>query len=253
MGIIFNNVLFKGEKNIINLQIEKNEIIGIINFDIKDIFNNIIKDGKVTFNKYVLNPNSSKEKKERLMNLISFVYDMPYHLYVIDEIKYNIKNLNIKKLNELLKKFDLKENILDRLCVDLSTSERKKVYLISVMLSDKDILYFENPSSYLDDKSKEMLVRELKRIKKNKIVLINSTDTNFLVKIADKILLKTTNQKYIFDSKYEVLKNEIILKDVGLYIPYIMYFINRVYKIKNIKLGYRDNLNDTVKDVYRHV
>ena len=53
-------------------------------------------------------------------------------------------------------------------------------------------------------------------------------------------------------NKYEVFGNEQF-EQYQLKKPTIMEFSDLVLKQKGIKLGYRDDVNDLIKDIYRHV
>jgi len=253
MVIKFSDVLFENDKYRINLEANKNEILGVVNYDFADCFKKNVSEGKISFGRFIINNKSTSDKKDKIKNLVEFDYiDDFLDIYVLSEIKRRVKNINMDELNKYIKLFSLKDNILNELCVNLSNSEKRKISIICSLMSDKEVIFLDNPSKNLDDTSKEKLIRELKRAKKNKIIIINSNDTEFLIKVANNILLKSKDNRYIFEKKFEVLSQKELLNDINLCIPNIINFISRVYELKGIKLMYRDNLNDTVKDVYRN-
>lgn len=171
---------------------------------------------------------------------------------ILEDIKDKIHNINLSRLSELLNNFGLSSSILDKQFSELSTSERKKVLLICALMSDKNNIFFDNPSCFLDYKSIECLVRELKRLKKEKTIIIESEDTEFALKVADEVYLVNRQGKVVFGDKYLILSNDKLLNSIGLEPPCLLSFINKVKQIMNIKLAYRDNINDTIKDVYRN-
>ena len=54
-------------------------------------------------------------------------------------------------------------------------------------------------------------------------------------------------------NKFDVFKNVDMLRANDISIPKIIKFENDVLKKKNIKLGYRDEINDLVKDILRNI
>ena len=53
-------------------------------------------------------------------------------------------------------------------------------------------------------------------------------------------------------NKYDVLSNEAAMNECGLLVPNILHFSNLVSDKKGIDIGYRDEINDLIKDVYRY-
>ena len=85
----------------------------------------------------------------------------------------------------------------------------------------------------------------------NKTVIIVSNDTDMLLEISDHIVLLDKGKIVLEGDKYDVFKQD--LEQYGVKKPKIIEFEQMVLKEKNIKIGYRDDINDLMKDVYRYV
>lgn len=248
--------------NILNLNFKSNEITSIIGKNGSgktDILNIIygfkeIQEGNLKFGKNIIN--NEKKIKEFRKNISYLTEDFNNQLFNInikEDIKYGLDNFDKEKLNELLKLFSLDEEILSKNYSELSSGEIKKILLISAILKDSKIILLDNPTSNLDNKSIQSLIKILKRLKrKDKLIIIVSYDSDFLLQVSDRVIV-IDNKKVILDGKkFDILSNEKILNKIHLDVPSVIRFENRVLQLKNIKLGYRDNINDLIKDIYRN-
>lgn len=252
MEIKFINTLFENNKNEINCIFNENEIVGVINTNLYSLLEGKILSGKIKYKKYVFDKNLPIKKHSEIYYFCRNNIDELYSLNMMDYITSMIHNVDGNRLYELFKIFGLKKQLLELPYIKISTSERKKIILIGALMTEKNIIVLENPTSYLDDKSKETLIKELKRLKRNKIIIVNTDDTEFLLKVAEKVILNVDN-KIVIGSKYDILSDEKLLNKAHLMQSELLMFINKVRKSKSIKIPYRDNINDTIKDVYRHV
>ena len=167
------------------------------------------------------------------------------HIRVKDDIKYN-GSYNKDHLDELLAQFDLNEDILSKKYSNISKSEYQKISIIIAILNNNPILLLEDPTIGLDVKSKKALIRILKKEKrKNRIIIVVSKDSEFLFQLVNYIIYKDKNNYVICNNKYIFFSNKRLLKQFDLAEPQII-------KNTKIRLLNRDNINDLIKEIYRH-
>ena len=185
-------------------------------------------------------------------------YDQVFSSSVYMEIEFGLKMFKCsdidKKVRDSIKLVGLDESYLSRNPLDLSYGECRKVMLASILAYDPDVVILDNPSLGLDNKSKKELIRLLKSLKKdyNKTIIVVSNDINFLHKFVDYVYLLKDGKVYLEGSKYDVFSNESIMNECGLFVPDVLHFSNVVRRKKNVNIGYRDEINDLIKDVYRY-
>ena len=237
-----------------NISFSKNEINSIIGIDEnskKNVLNLICEfqnkeNGEIENN---ANENTSKNcifwLKQNYSNLL-------FNINIKEDIKFYLDKYNQDTLEELLKSFNLDIKILDKSYMELSSSEIRKILLIVGFLLPVKILIIENPTLKLDDKSVQALIKILKRQKREKTIILTSHNEKFLLEVSDNVIAFNGDKLIKTGKKFEILYDEKLLTKTNLNIPNIVRFTNKVKQMKNIKLGYRDNINDLVKDIYRY-
>lgn len=177
---------------------------------------------------------------------------------VEDHMAYQLKVYNYKvskkRINDSLKMVGLSGSFLSRKIKTLSDSERFKVALATVLSINPKVLILDDPTCFLDEKLKNELINLLKIMKHkyNKTILILSNDTDFLLKLVDYIYVIHNNKVLLHGNKYDVLKSSK-LKKTNIHIPDIIEFQMKFEKMGKIKIEYRDNINDLIKDVYYYL
>lgn len=175
-----------------------------------------------------------------------------FNITIMDDLTYNYPDIDMEKLNYYLREFSLND-ILDKTYIELSSGDKKKVSIISSLIKNKDVILLDNPTVNLDSKSLETLVRILKKEKHNdKTIIIVSTDSNFVLQISDNVVVFDNKKVMIASDKKTIMTNKNILNKIKMDQPNILDFIKRVEQIKEIKLVFRDNINDLIKDIYRN-
>ena len=210
-------------------------------------------NGYVTIGSYKVNDNLRKS----IGYLFQFSEDQIFNSSVYKEIEFGLKCFKCDNIDSRIRNsvrlvgFD--ESILALNPHKLSNGEKRKVAMASVLAYDPDILILDEPTVGLDNVSKNNLMRLLKDLKKDgKTIIIVSHDINFIHKFVDYVYLLRDGKIYLEGNKYDVLSNEEAMSECGLVVPSILHFSNLVYSKKGVKIGYRDEINDLIKDVYRY-
>lgn len=265
MAIKFVGLNYKNVFKNINLELKENQITSIVgkNGSGKTSFFNLIFgldlnfEGKIIIDKKNIN-NKIKSKdlgviREKIFYLKQDYQKQLFNVNVLEDIKFIKNNLNLNKLEELLKNFNLSKEVLCKSYFELSDGEVKKILLIAMLLKDSKIILLDDPTSGLNQKGINYLIKILKKEKRNgKLIIIASQDSEFLLSVTDKVLFLNDKRIFILEDKYAFFDNQELLNICGLTKPNILLFREKVLKDKKIKLVYRDNINDLIKDIYRN-
>lgn len=220
--------------------------------------------GNVKVGSWTLGRNRKLKNINRLRYNIGLVFQFPEEQFfcktVYQEIEFGMKYFKIKteniskRISDSLAMVGLDDSFLGRNPFSLSSGEMRKVAIASILAFNPRVVILDEPTIGLDNESKENLIKVIRRLKNDykKTVIIVTHDVDLLHKIADYIFVLDKAHKILEGTKYEVFTNQM-LSGIGIKPPKIIEFEQLVLSKKNIKLGYRDDINDLMKDVYRHV
>lgn len=183
-----------------------------------------------------------------------FYYNVKRHLSFIACGDKNFNESQSKKIIDSLKMVGLTPDFLNRKIKTLSQSELYKVALASSLINNPKIIVFDNPFVNLDDNNKKKFIQLIRTIKNRykKTIIIISNQSDDLHEISDYLFLVDNNKVILEGNKYVFYDQDDILKKQYISLPKIMKFEKMVYNKKGKKIGYRDNINDLIKDIYFH-
>mgnify|MGYP002576330272 FL=1 len=277
MEVKFDNVNFYYDKksklkvlDSIKLGIKSNTIVGITGKSgsgkttLVEVMCGIITptSGKVTIGDIVINKKHLYDDNS-LKNKIGYVTqnseDQIFNSTVKEELTYSFKflgkTISDDKIIEVLDLVGLSYDYLLSNPLTLSTGEMRKLTIASTILLDNDIIVLDEPTKGLDHKSVRNIERLIKNLKNNfnKTVIVISRDVEFINRVSDQVVIMNEGKILISGNKYDVFKNIDLLEKYDLSIPNTIKFSTIVLNKKNIKIGYRDEINDLLKDIYRYV
>lgn len=265
-----NTPLAKEVLKNINMTIPEGKITGIIGKSgsgkttLIQLMNGLLKptSGKIKILDFVLE-NKNQNLKE-LHRQVGFLFQFPeeqfFHEtvekeigFAVDSFQYRISEKE-KRIKESLLLVGLNDSYLKRDPLTLSNGEKRKVALASILIYNPKILILDEPTIGLDEESKKSFLKLLRMLKKryHKTIIIVSHDVEFLHKFVDYLFVLNHGKIVLKGDKYEVFKQEARLKRYGVSVPQMIRFSNLVYEKKKIKIGYRDEINDLIKDIYRY-
>ena len=193
---------YSSAKKSINLNLKVNNIYGIYGASgsgktsILNLISGFIKPtkGKVLFNNKVYYFNEITQKFN-----IGYASQTPT---IIDEnvtvnttLQYTNSKEKTNKLKKYLKIFNLIKFINKRYFEDnnistikkMSGGEKQRIGLIRAFINNPDLILLDEPTSSLDSKNEEKVLKYLKSIKKNKIIVVTTHKINHK-KYFDKVI-----------------------------------------------------------------
>lgn len=281
MEIKFNNVGFSYNEQTplkkevlrgINIEIHEGKINGIIGKSgsgkttLVEMINALLipSVGNIKVDDYIIEKNQKIVNINNLRVNIGLIFENPedqfFNTTVKKEIEFGMKYFNYKtdkiekRVMDALKMVGLDDTYLTRDPFSLSSGEKRKVAIASVLAFNPKVIIFDEPTLGLDASSKENLIRLIKMLKNkyNKTIIINSHDVDLLHKLVDHVFILHNKKVVIEGNKYEVFTQVNKLNEYGIGVPKVIEFSHKVLVQKKIKMGYRDEINDLIKDIYRY-
>ena len=189
----------------------------------------------------------SQDNNQFLQKTVKEELEMLLKLY-----NYKLKEKK-KRINDSLIMVGLNEKYLNLNINNLSSGEKKKLALASALILNPSILIIDEPVIGLDRKTKEELKKIFRILKTryNKTIIFVSNNLDFVLEVADYVYVLYDKEIVLEGKKIDVLSKTDILKEYGIIGPNITSFENLVLTKKQIKIGYRYEINDLIKDIYR--
>lgn len=151
-------------------------------------------------------------------------YNLMDHLTVKDNIALALqlqgKKVNDQIIHNILKEVDL-EAFKDRKPNELSGGQLQRVAIARALIKNPEIIMADEPTGALDSQTGQQVFETLKRLSKDKLVLIVSHDKEFaknyadrIIELADGKIISDTSKEHIsphqFNNGIDYLENEFM-------------------------------------------
>lgn len=254
MGVVLEDVCYYEQIKNVSLKIDDKKIYGILGASGsgKSILADLISGG-------IIPSNGDVYLNCKIGMVYQNVSDQFFYDKIKDEFIFNLKvngcHSIIKKMNDAIKMVGFNNNVLNKTIYELSLSEQKRISLALVLACNPDVIILDDIFFGLDGKTCDNIIRiiRLLKIRYGKSVVIVSRDSDLIYSICDNVMLIKDGSLLGIGDKLSVFKDVSLLGKCGLSIPRLIGFSNFVMKEKGINLGYRNDINDLAKDIYRFV
>lgn len=143
---------------------------------------------------YINNKKADMDAVE-IKRKLSFLFQEPKLLRrsikgnLIYPLKIRNEKISIKKIEEMLEKLDIQpDNFLSKKPWELSGGEKKRVSLAQKLIFDPEIIFLDEPTANIDEKSVAIISDIIQDLKmRQKCVIVSSHDYEWLSKVADEL------------------------------------------------------------------
>lgn len=162
----------------------KSTLLNIIAGNLKSDSGRVLYEGNDIFKH---NDRWLDNYRNQVVGYIYQDYNLIEYMNVYDNVRIGQSNSNLEYVNILLKQLDIydKRNII----VDkLSGGEKQRVAIARALVNDPKILLCDEPTGALDTENSLLVMDILKKVSKNRLVIVVSHDKDLANKYNDRII-----------------------------------------------------------------
>lgn len=168
-----------------------------------------------------------KDNIEKIREKIGFVFQNSDHQLfmtnVYQDIAFGLINQgktkdNIDKEIEYIAKLLNIEDLLSRSSSHLSGGQKRMIALATVLVMKPDILLLDEPTAFLDPKSRRKVINVLKQLDQQ--IIFATHDLDMALDICDEVILLNQGQIKAIGKAQDILTNQKLLEDNGLELPF---------------------------------
>ena len=205
-------------------------------------------NGNIYYENQDINKWSNKRKALYRNKDIGIIFQH-YHLLENQTALFNIilpalingknKKNTTENAKNLAKTLNFDEKLLNHKCSDLSGGEKERVAILRALINNPKVIIADEPTGALDSKNSLDVMKLLKEISKERLVLLVSHNLSLVKKFADRIIT-IKDGKIIAnedkDSSFSLAKNKEIVKKKEK-----AHWINQLF-LSNFKRRFKRNI-----------
>lgn len=167
-----------------------------------------------------------KEKMEEIRRKVGFVFQNPddqlFMARVYDDILFGPRNFGhssekAEEMADLAVKTMNIGHLKHRAPHKLSGGEKRNVAIAAVLAMNPEILLFDEPSSYLDPKSRRNFIRAMETLKHTKFIATH--DLDLVMDLCERVIILKSGVIFADGIPKELFRNRELMEEAGLEIP----------------------------------
>ena len=182
----------------------------------------VIKEGQIEIANIPVKKNSLEEIRRK----VGFVFQNPddqlFMSRVYDDIAFGPRNFGysadeIADMTGKAIKLMKVDHLCDRAPHKLSGGEKRNVAIAAVLAMNPDILLLDEPSSYLDPKSRRNFINAMAMLDHTKVIATH--DLDMVLDLCGRVIILSHGEVFADGKPMELFMNEVLMEESGLEIP----------------------------------
>lgn len=224
LNVLYNNSIRALDN--VSIKIEQQKCIAIVGENgsgkstlLSSLLGLVETQGEIKINGVML----SKETLIQIREVAGLVFQNPDHMIFLptvrDNLAFGLINQKLdkieidKRIAEFAKLFKI-EDLLDRMANHLSGGQKRMVGLASVVVMKPEILLLDEPSAFLDPKSRRIVINMLKELPQQ--IIFATHDLDMVLDLCDEIILLNNGKIVSSGNPCEILANQELLEANGV-------------------------------------
>lgn len=181
--------------------------------------------GRIEVDGIQLQKDTLRQIREKIGMVFQNPDDQLFMSSVYDDIAFGLRNYGMKeetikdRINHVMKELGV-EKLEPMSSNKLSGGEKRIIAIATILVMEPSIVLFDEPSSFLDPKTRRKLIQLLKSLSMTK--LIATHDLDMALELCDKVLIMKEGSLFAEGTARELLTDRELLEEAGLELPFCL-------------------------------
>ena len=181
--------------------------------------------GRIEIDGTSLQKDTVRQIRERIGVVFQNPDDQLFMSNVYDDIAFGLRNYGLTedtirdKINHVIKELGV-EKLEAMSSNKLSGGEKRIIAIATILVMEPSIVLFDEPTSFLDPKTRRKLMQLLKNLSMTK--LIATHDLDMALELCDRVLIMKEGSLFAEGTARQILTDRALLEDAGLELPFCL-------------------------------
>lgn len=217
----------------LSLSIDKGETVGIIGANgagkstfLMSLVGILLPfEGSIEVDGLLQDKKNLRELRERIGVVFQNPDDQLFMSNVYDDIAFGLRNYGISEENirmqidRILNELGV-EKLRDMSSHKLSGGEKRIIAIATVLVMEPSVILFDEPSSFLDPKTRRRLIHLLRGVPMTKVIATH--DLDMALELCNRVVVLKEGQVYALGKARDILTNQSLLEEAGLELPFCL-------------------------------